>query len=218
MIKKNKINQRVIRRISYYYEALLKDSLPEDVYISSAKIEAITGISNNQIRQDLFYLGLSIGKQKKGYIKGDMIRELKGILNIHKGADLIVIGAGKLGRALASYKIFSARNIRIKAFFDIKDELIGKEYQIDNTHIPIYHIDDIDEFVSKNSPIDVALLTVSEDATDMVFEKVVAAGIKGVVNYTPRILQKPPGKENEDIKIINDCLAISLYHIIYQLY
>ena len=63
-----KISLKVIRRVLFYYEALLKDPSPKNAYISSKKIQNITGISSNQIRQDLFYLNLSIGKQKKGYI------------------------------------------------------------------------------------------------------------------------------------------------------
>lgn len=213
----NKINLKVIRRILFYYEALLKDPLPEDAYISSAMVEGITGISNNQIRQDLFYLGLAIGRQKKGYRKGDLLRELKRILNIDQGADLIIIGAGKLGRALASYKLFRARNIRIKAFFDVKEGLVGTDYQVEEQQIPIYHLDTLEDFTQRYPAIDVALLTVPEEAAETVFQKVISAGVKGVVNYSPRILKPPASRANEDIRVINDCLAISLYQTIYQL-
>jgi NADH/NAD ratio-sensing transcriptional regulator Rex len=83
---KKKISLRVIRRISFYYEALLKLNLPDDYYISSTQLEDITGVSCNQVRQDFFYLGISIGKQKKGYQVKRLFKELKKILSIDTGA------------------------------------------------------------------------------------------------------------------------------------
>ena len=112
---KKKISLRVITRISFYYEALLKLNIPGDSYISSKRLEEITGVSCNQIRQDFFYLGISIGRQKRGYQMKRLFRELKKILSIDKGADVVVIGAGRLGRALSEYKLFKVRNINVIA-------------------------------------------------------------------------------------------------------
>ena len=127
---KKKISLRVIQRISFYYEALLKLNLPGDSYISSKKLEEITGVSCNQVRQDFFYLGISIGKQKKGYLVKKLFKELKKILSIDRGAEVIVIGAGRLGRALSEYKLFKVRNINVAALFDIKPELMGTFVEI----------------------------------------------------------------------------------------
>jgi redox-sensing transcriptional repressor len=217
-VKPKKVNDRVIRRVLFYYEGLLKDSSPDEAYISSKRIQDITGISNNQIRQDLFYLGLSIGKQKKGYRKGDLLKELKKILKIQKGANLIVLGAGKLGRALASHKLLKARKINVKAFFDIKEGLVGEKIDISGEQIPVYDISYVEEFITQSPGIDIALLTVSEESSQEVFEKILLAGIRGVINYSPTILQIPKEIPAEEITLINDCLAISLYKVIYKLY
>ena len=217
-MKSKKVNDRVIRRILFYYEGLLKDPSQAETYISSKRIQDITGISNNQIRQDLFYLGLSIGKQKKGYKKGDLLRELKKILKIQKGANLIILGAGKLGRAMGSHKLLHARKIKVKAFFDIKEGLVGKKFEISGEQIPVYHINFVEEFLQNNTDIDIALITVSEESSQNVFEKILFAGIRGVINYSPTILQIPPDIPPEKVTLINDCLAISLYKVIYQLH
>jgi hypothetical protein len=124
---RKKISLRVIRRILFYYEALLKLNLPETMYISSKKLEEVTGVSCNQVRQDFFYLGISIGKQKKGYLVKKLFRELKKILSIDHGARVIIIGAGRIGQALSNYKLFKDHNITVKALFDIKPELVGTE-------------------------------------------------------------------------------------------
>jgi redox-sensing transcriptional repressor len=213
---KKKISLRVIRRISFYYEALLKLNLPDDYYISSTQLEEITGVSCNQVRQDFFYLGISIGKQKKGYQVKKLFKELKKILSIDRGADVIVIGAGRLGRALSEYKLLKVRNINVRALFDTKEELVGNFVHVKGEEIPILHIDSLEDFLKTNSHIKIALLTVPEQSAQQLLDRLIASGIKGIVNFTPRILKRPPG--TKDVQIVNDCIGASLYKIVYQIY
>ncbi len=213
---KKRISLRVIRRISFYYEALLKLNLPDDYYISSTQLEEITGVSCNQVRQDFFYLGISIGKQKKGYQVKKLFKELKKILSIDRGADVIVIGAGRLGRALSEYKLFKVRNINVRVLFDTKEELVGNFVHVKGEEIPILHIDSLEDFLKTNSHIKIALLTVPEQSAQQLLDRLIASGIKGIVNFTPRILKRPPG--TKDVQIVNDCIGASLYKIVYQIY
>jgi redox-sensing transcriptional repressor len=213
---KKRISLRVIRRISFYYEALLKLNLPDDYYISSTQLEEITGVSCNQVRQDFFYLGISIGKQKKGYQVKKLFKELKKILSIDRGADVIVIGAGRLGRALSEYKLFKVRNINVRGLFDTKEELVGNFVHVKGEEIPILHIDTLEDFLETNSHIKIALLTVPEQSAQQLLDRLIASGIKGIVNFTPRILKRPPG--SKDVQIVNDCIGASLYKIVYQIY
>lgn len=213
---KKRISLRVIRRISFYYEALLKLNLPDDYYISSTQLEEITGVSCNQVRQDFFYLGISIGKQKKGYQVKKLFRELKKILSIDRGADVIVIGAGRLGRALSEYKLFKVRNINVRALFDTKEELVGNFVHVKGEEIPILHIDTLEDFLKTNTHIKIALLTVPEQSAQQLLDRLIASGIKGIVNFTPRILKRPDG--SKDVQIVNDCIGASLYKIVYQIY
>jgi redox-sensing transcriptional repressor len=213
---KKKISLRVIRRISFYYEALLKLNLPDDYYISSTKLEEITGVSCNQVRQDFFYLGISIGKQKKGYQVKKLFKELKKILSIDTGADVVVIGAGRLGRALSEYKLFKVRNINVRALFDVKEDLVGNCVHVKGEDIPIDHIDNLEAFLIKNPHIKIALLTVPEESAQGLLDKLIDLGIKGIVNFTPRILRRPT--EAKDVQIVNDCIGASLYKIVYQIY
>jgi redox-sensing transcriptional repressor len=213
---KKRISLRVIRRISFYYEALLKLNLPDDYYISSTQLEEITGVSCNQVRQDFFYLGISIGKQKKGYQVKKLFKELKKILSIDRGADVIVIGAGRLGRALSEYKLFKVRNINVRGLFDTKEELVGNFVHVKGEEIPILHIDTLEDFLETNYHIKIALLTVPEQSAQQLLDRLIASGIKGIVNFTPRILKRPPG--SKDVQIVNDCIGASLYKIVYQIY
>jgi len=213
---KKKISLRVIRRISFYYEALLKLNLPDDYYISSTQLEEITGVSCNQVRQDFFYLGISIGKQKKGYQVKKLFKELRKILSIDRGADVIVIGAGRLGRALSEYKLFKVRNINVRSLFDVKEDLVGNNVHVKGEEIPILHTDELEEYLEKNPHIKIALLTVPEQSAQNVLDRLISSGIKGIVNFTPRILKRPSG--TKDVQIVNDCIGASLYKIVYQIY
>lgn len=210
-----KLSSRVIRRISFYYEALLKLNLPEEAYVSSAKLEEITGVSCNQVRQDFFYMGISIGKQRKGYQINKLLGELKKILSIDTGANVIVIGAGRLGRALTEYKLFNVRNIFVKALFDIKEELVGNCVHVNGEDIPILHIKELENFLKRNPGIKIALLTVPEENAEGILDQLVQLGIKGIVNFTPCILRST--KLSKDILVVNECIGASLYKIIYQI-
>jgi len=213
---KKKISLRVIRRISFYYEALLKLDLPDSEYISSKQLEEITGVSCNQVRQDFFYLGISVGKQKKGYQVKRLFKELKKILSIDKGAEVIVIGAGRLGRALSEYKLFRIRNINVRALFDKKPELVGTNLVLKEKSIPILHIDTLGKFLKENTKIKIALLSVPDSVAQEMLDSLVDFGMKGIVNFAPRILKLPEGVD--DVQLINDCIGASLYKIVYQIY
>ncbi len=213
---KKKISLRVIRRISFYYEALLKLDLPGSDYISSRMIEEVTGVSCNQVRQDFFYLGISVGKQKKGYQVKRLFKELKKILSIEKGADVIVIGAGRLGRALSEYKLFRVRNINVRALFDKKKDLVGTSLDLKEKSIPILHIDTLGEYLKENPSIKIALLSVPDSVAQEMLDLLVNYGMKGIVNFAPKILKLPDGAK--DVQLINDCIGASLYKIVYQIY
>jgi redox-sensing transcriptional repressor len=212
---KKKISLRVITRISFYYEALLKLNIPGDSYISSKRLEEITGVSCNQIRQDFFYLGISIGRQKRGYQMKRLFRELKKILSIDKGADVVVIGAGRLGRALSEYKLFKVRNINVIALFDIKPELVGTSVDIKGSKVPIFHVDQLSSYLEKFPHIKIALLTVPESSAQETLNTLVTLGIKGIVNFAPKILKLPENAKS--VQLINDCIGASLYKIVYQI-
>ena len=213
---KKKISLRVIQRISFYYEALLKLDLPDEDYISSKKLEEITGVSCNQVRQDFFYLGISIGKQKKGYMVRKLFKELRRILSIDRGAEVIVIGAGRLGRALSEYKLFKVRNIIVTALFDIKPELVGTAVDIKGEKVNIYHTDYLEQYLKEHPHIKIALLSVPEHAAQETLDRLVSYGMLGIVNFAPKILKLP--KKAKDVQLVNDCIGASLYKIVYQIY
>jgi redox-sensing transcriptional repressor len=216
LVTKRAISVRVIRRVSFYYEALLKLNLEPDAYISSKKIEEMTGVSCNQIRQDFFYLGIAIGRQKKGYQVGRLIDELKRVLSIDQCAEVIVVGAGRLGRALAEYPLFWVRNVRIVALFDKDPGVVDQTLILHGQEIPILHVDRMESFLKNRPCVNIALLTVPEQEAQGVLDNLVGLSIKGVVNFAPRILKLPKGEKR--VQLINECIGASLYKVVYQIF
>jgi len=128
----------------------------------------------------------------------------------------VVVGAGRLGCALAQYKIFKVRNINVTAMFDIDPNLIGRELEAKGKKLLIYHVDELKGYLKKHPEIKIAVLAVPEEAAQDTLDHLLELGFKGIVNFAPRILKLP--KEAEDVQLVNDCIGASLYKIVYQIY
>jgi len=174
--------------------------------ISSPKIAEITGINSAQIRKDLAYFG-EFGKRGLGYPVIDLSRELKKILGLDKKWSVIIAGAGNLGKALIKYKGFQKRGFIIKGIFDNNPLKIGKRLG----HIFIYNIKEIEKFIQTEN-ISIGIIVVPADSAQEVVDKMVAGGIKAILNFAPVHIVLPPG-----IKIHNVDLSIEYEWLTYYL-
>ena len=104
---------------------------------------------------------------------------------------MIIVGAGRIGQALSNYKLFNDRNITVTALFDIKEGLVGSEVGKPGRKKPVLHIDQLDAYLQENPDIKIALLTVPEEAAQETMDKLIGHGVKGIVNFAPKILKVP---------------------------
>jgi redox-sensing transcriptional repressor len=88
--------------------------------------------------------------------------------------------------------------------------------EVKGEKISIYHLDSLESFLKNNRDIRIAMLAVPENAAQEVLDKLIKLGIKGIVNFAPRILKLPGNARN--IQLVNDCIGDSLYKIVYQTY
>lgn len=209
-MKKKGIPSVTINRLSIYHrclEKILETEGGEDLkIISSFKIAEITGINSAQIRKDLAYFG-EFGKRGIGYPLIDLIRELKKILGLDKKWSVIIAGAGNLGKALVKYKGFQKRGFIIKGIFDNNPSKIGKKLD----HIFIYDIKEVEKFIRMEN-INIGILVVPADSAQEVADKMVAGGIKAILNFAPVHILLPP-----EIKIHNVDLSIEFEGLTYYL-
>ena len=209
-MKRKNVPSVTINRLSICHRCLEK--LIENIdkrkpkYISSSEIAEMTGINSAQIRKDLAYFG-EFGKRGIGYPLIDLIRELKKILGLDRKWSVIIAGAGNLGKALVKYKGFQKKGFIIKGIFDDNPLKIGKKLD----HIFIYDIKKIEKFIQTEN-INIGILVVPADSAQEVADKMVAGGIKAILNFAPIHIVLPP-----EIKIHNVDLSIEFEGLTYCL-
>jgi len=209
-LKRKNIPSVTINRLSIYHRCLEKiletEKEEEFKIISSFRMAEMTGINSAQIRKDLAYFG-EFGKRGIGYPLIDLSRELKKILGLDKKWSVIIAGAGNLGKALVNYKGFQKRGFIIKGIFDNNPSKIGKKLD----HIFIYDIKEIEKFIQAEN-INIGILVVPADSAQEVADKMVAGGIKAILNFAPVHFVLPP-----EIKVHNVDLSIEFEGLTYYL-
>lgn len=171
------ISQAVIRRMPRYYR-YLGELLEEGVErISSNELSARMKVTASQIRQDLNNFG-GFGQQGYGYNVQYLYEEIGKIMGLNEQHNIIVIGAGNLGQALANYVKFEKLGFVIVGLFDVDPNLCGKSIRGNRIEM----IDKLDEFV-KTHQVDIAALTMPKEKAGAVADKLVSLGIRAIWNF-----------------------------------
>ena len=190
------ISQAVIRRMPRYYR-YLGELLEKGVErISSNDLSNNMNVTASQIRQDLNNFG-GFGQQGYGYTVKYLYDEIGKILGLDQTQNIIVIGAGNLGLALANYVKFEKLGFKIIALFDVDPALKGKEVR----GIPILMHEELEDFC-KNNKVDIAALTMPKSKADVTAQYVVDLGIKAIWNFA-----------HVDLDIHNDDVVVESVHL-----
>ena len=158
------ISQAVIRRLPRYMRFLTELKEEGVERISSRELSDRMQVTASQIRQDLNHFG-GFGQQGYGYNVSKLIEEIGRILGLDRPHNLIVVGAGNLGRALAGYGNFTSRGLYIRALFDIAPEKAETEIR----GLKVYAMDRLPAYLKEN-PVDVAVLTIPKEIAQAVAE------------------------------------------------
>ncbi|HHV58465.1 MAG TPA: redox-sensing transcriptional repressor Rex [Firmicutes bacterium] len=196
----------VIRRLPKYYRYLGELVERKVERISSQTLADMMGISASQLRQDLNHFG-EFGQQGYGYRVEDLYQEIGRIIGLEKEYNMVIVGAGNLGQALANYPNFSKRGFILRGVFDVNPKLIGLRLR-DNE---IIDTDRLEDFIKKND-ISIGIITVPKEAAQEVADRMVKAGIKAIWNFAPIDLKVP-----EDVILVNEHLADRLMVISFRL-
>ena len=206
MVEKS-IARAVIKRLPRYYR-YLGDLLQQGVdKISSKALSELMHVTASQIRQDLNNFG-GFGQQGYGYNVEYLFNEIGKILDLHEKHNVIVIGAGNLGRAIANYADFEKRGFVISGIFDTNPELIGEKVN----GLAIMDFNDIDKFLKENDNIQIATITVPRDNAIEVASKLVTLGIEAIWNFAPIDLHL-----SSNVIVENVHLTASLMQLSYKL-
>jgi redox-sensing transcriptional repressor len=174
-----------VRRLSLYLRQLEAFKRKERRTISSRQLGESLGLTDAQVRKDLAYFG-QFGHPGIGYRVDDLIQQVKRILGTDKVWNVLLVGAGNLGRALSAYKGFNAKGFRLVAIFDADGSKVGRKLG----PFLIQPISELNDTVQKQQ-IRLAMVAVPADAAQGVVDQVVAAGVRGILNFAPTSVTVP---------------------------
>ena len=199
------ISKATLGRLPSYLE-FLRNLPPDKVpYISATAIAKHLGLGEVQVRKDLAAVS-GAGKPKLGYVTAELVEKLEDFLGCNQLTSAVLVGAGKLGRALLQYDEFEKYGVKISAAFDSNERVIslGSKTEI----LPMNQF----EYFCKTKNIKLGIITVGEGSAQAVCDQMVKSGITAIWNFAPCKLNVPAG-----ILLQNENLALSLAHLNNQL-
>ena len=199
------ISKATLGRLPSYLE-FLRNLPPDKVpYISATAIAKHLGLGEVQVRKDLAAVS-GAGKPKLGYVTAELVEKLENCLGCNRLTSAVLVGAGRLGRALLQYDEFEKYGVKISAAFDSNERAIslGSKTEI----LPINQF----EYFCKTQNIKLGIITVGEGSAQAVCDQMVKSGITAIWNFAPCKLNVPVG-----ILLQNENLALSLAHLNNQL-
>ncbi len=182
-----RLSRASVGRFSLYLRRLqrfLREGVPT---VSSGMLGEALGITDAQVRKDLAYLG-NLGQPGIGYPTQELIDALRGRLGINRDWTAVVVGVGNLSRALLRYRGFEKQGFRFVALFDVDPEKVGQQVE----GIDIYALESMPEIV-RNTGAELGVVAVPAEAAQAVADALVAAGIRGILNFAPTALRLPAG-------------------------
>ncbi len=203
MEENKKVPAVVIKRLPRYYRylgELLKQNITR---ISSNALSQKMNVTASQIRQDFNYFG-GFGQQGYGYNVEYLYNEIGKILGLNDGDTMIIVGAGNLGRALASHSNFEKRGFKLVGVFDNNAHIIGSTIN----GVQVKDIKELESFMANNR-VDIAILTTPKHAVQSVAERLVKCGIRGLLNFSYAELSLPAGIAVENVHISDPMMTLS---------
>ena len=185
----------VVSRLSLYLRELQRLEAAGQATISSGQLGTLLGFSDAQVRKDLGFFG-QFGYPGVGYRCDELIRAMRDILGTNQTWSVGMVGAGNLGQALLGYRGFGRQNFTITAAFDADPEKVGKVIQ----GIRIQPIEELAETIHAKG-IRLGMIVVPAARAQEAADRLVAAGIEGIVNFAPVTLVLPPHVQNVGVDL-----------------
>jgi redox-sensing transcriptional repressor len=203
-VAENRVTVGVAARLSRYLQVLTQAKKMGKERISSQEIADYTNINATQIRRDLSNFG-KFGKRGVGYSIEGLLGEIRKILRTQGQHNIALVGAGRLGQAIASSPIFAEHGINIAAIFDTDERKVGEAYGQSEV-VDYRRLKD----VVREKNIVVGVLAVPADAAQHAADDLVDAGVRIIFNYTEALLDVPG-----DVTVHTSNPAVELLHALY---
>jgi len=177
----------VVERLSLYLRELQKLEKEGAETTSSTQLGRLLGLSDAQVRKDLANFG-QFGYPGIGYRCDELVKKIKEILGTNRDWDVALVGVGNLGRALLGYGGFQQQGFTVVAAFDQDSSKVGQVIE----RVEVRPIDKLEDVI-RQLGIRMAIIAVPRDAAQAIADRLVAAGVVGILNFRPIRLVLPPG-------------------------
>ena len=196
---RDEVPEVVVSRLPQYLRVV--NRLMEDgiLVVSSQQLGDQLQVTPAQIRKDLSYFG-RFGKQGRGYSVRDLVERLRQILGVNSYWNVAVVGVGRLGRAILNYPGFNPDGFHLVAAFDLSPEVIGEEVG----GLVVRPLDELEQ-VAVEKDVSIAIVAVPVSETQEVVDRLVAYGVRAILNYAPIV---PHVREGIRIRNIDPVLSL----------
>jgi redox-sensing transcriptional repressor len=199
------IPEATVARLPLYLRALVTLSETGTTTCSSEELAAAAGVNSAKLRKDLSYLG-SYGTRGVGYDVDYLRYQIAREIGQTQDWPVVIVGIGNLGHALANYSGFSSRGFRTVALLDADPARRGQPV----AGLPIRAFDELDEIVREHR-VAIGVIATPSHAAQHVCDRMVAAGIRSVLNFAPALLSVPEGVDVRKVDLSTE-LQILAYH------
>ncbi len=198
------INQKVLNRFLQYRFCLIKFQRLGFKKAFSYNLGKEAGVTPEQVRKDFSYFSIK-GSKRGGYEIGYLLQAIDEIFKRNGDRNVVLIGMGNIGQALANYQGFRENKIHIIAGFDLDPAKYTKKHAI-----PVYPPEKMEEIIQDNE-VKTAIIAVPEFAGQEVCDKLVSCGIKSILNFSPLILQVPKDVMVNYVNLRNELESLFFY-------
>jgi redox-sensing transcriptional repressor len=199
-----RLSRASVGRLSLYLrclEGLLRDGIAK---VSSGQLGEALGVTDTQVRKDLASLG-NLGHPGIGYATHELIAAIRRALGVDREWAVALVGVGNLARALLRYRGFQQRGFRIVALFDADPEKVGT--RVDG--LEVHPANEMASVIAATGA-ELGVMTVPSESAQAVADALVAAGVRGVLNFAPTVLRLPPG-----VSLVSVDLTVQLEHLAF---
>lgn len=197
------VPERVISRLPIYLQTVETIAATGQSTISSEALAARSGVSSSILRKDLSQLGRS-GRRGVGYSCEDLASTLRTFLGLDRARTVAIIGAGRLGSALADYAGFKRRGLSLTAIFDTDEAKIG-------TVIGTLPVSDLTELATWPEGIDLVVMAVPASAAPAAARIAAEAGVRGILNFAPTVLDAPDSIRVHQVDLASELQVLAYY-------
>jgi redox-sensing transcriptional repressor len=204
-MKQHPIPQATAKRLPLYYRFLVNLQATGKHRVSSSELSEAVKVDAATIRRDFSCFG-ALGKKGYGYNVNYLLQFFREILDQDERAGVVLVGVGNLGTALLNYNFQKTNNMQITKAFDIDPQKIGQRI----AGVPVHSIEELEEGSLRNC--DVAIMTVPAGVAQETTDRLVKAGIQGILNFTPARIDVPAS-----VRVHHIDLAVELQTLLYFL-